>query len=139
MYLAETIFMGLFFCSLGRFFVSPSLVRALVERWDATMNTFLFSHGEHIVTLLDMKNMAGLPLDGEPYDEFIPVHDHLDHVLLLYPKALSVLMKAWQNLEEKGRVTFQKWCDHFYHNSNGPLHPDSNESSTIYTAAFLAL
>ena len=63
---------GAVFCSLGRYTISPSIMRALLERWDPNTNTFLFPWGERTITLLDMHCMAGLPLDGEPYEEFIP-------------------------------------------------------------------
>jgi len=63
---------GAIFCSLGKYFVSPPLIKAMLERWDPHTNTFLFPWGERTITLMDMHKMAGLPLEGDSYDEFIP-------------------------------------------------------------------
>ena len=130
---------GAIFCSLGKYPISPSLVRALLERWDSIANIFVFPRGERTITLLDMKNMAGLPLDGEPYDEFIPSRAHMEPAMLLYPKTLLHLYRAWRKLEDKGKVTFQKWCDYFHCTPGNLLGFDSSEFSNIYTAAFLTL
>ena len=64
---------------------------------------------------------------------------HLDSATLLYPGTLLCLLKVWLSLEDHGKVSFQKWCDHFYNHPRGPLHSDAGECSRIYTAAFLAL
>jgi len=130
---------GAIFCSLGKYPISPSVVRALLERWDSIANTFVFPCGERTITLLDMKNMAGLPLDGEPYDEFIPSRAHMEPAMLLYPKTLLPLYRAWRKLEDRGKVTFQKWCDYFHCTPGNLLGFDSSEFSNIYTAAFLTL
>lgn len=130
---------GAIFCSLGKYSISPSVVRATLERWDYTVNTFVFPFGERTITLLDMQNMAGLPLEGEPYEEFIPPQAHMEPAMLLYPKTLLPLHKAWRKLEHGGKVTFQQWCDHFHYTPENFSGLDSNESSNIYTAAFLAL
>ena len=130
---------GAIFCSLGKYPISPSMVRALLERWDSITNTFVFPHGERTITLLDMKNMAGLPLDGEPYDEFIPSRAHMEPAMLLYPKTLLPLYRAWLKLEDRGKVTFQKWCNYFHCTPGNLSGFDSSEFSNIYTAAFLTL
>ena len=80
---------GAIYCSLGDYSVSPPLLRSLLEKWDPNTNTFLFSCGERTITLLDMHQMAGLPLDGDPYEEFVPPLHELESSLLLYPKFLS--------------------------------------------------
>ncbi|XBI70850.1 hypothetical protein VPH35_065229 [Triticum aestivum] len=89
---------GAIYCSLGDYSVSPSLLRSLLERWDPNTNTFLFSSGERTVTLLDMHQIAGLPLDGEPYEEYVPLADELDPSTLLYPNFLPRLLKIWTKL-----------------------------------------
>ncbi|KAG2549607.1 hypothetical protein PVAP13_9KG230852 [Panicum virgatum] len=120
-------------CSLGKYFISPPLIKATLERWDPHTNTFLFPWGERTITLLDMLKMAGLPLEGDSYDEFFPPSADLDPILLLYPKSSSLLMKIWNQLAENGKVSFQGWCDYFYHS------PDHHEPADLYVAAFLAL
>jgi peptide alpha-N-acetyltransferase len=47
-------------------------LKSLLERWNPDTNTFLFQSGERTVTLLDMNKLAGLSLEGEFYEEFIP-------------------------------------------------------------------
>ncbi|XBI73254.1 hypothetical protein VPH35_067037 [Triticum aestivum] len=91
------------YCSLGDYSVSPSLLRSLLERWDPNTNTFLFSSGERTVTLLDMHQIAGLPLDGEPYEEYVPLADELDPSTLLYPNFLPRLLELWTKLAVGGK------------------------------------
>lgn len=73
---------GAIYCSLGDYSVSPPLLRAFLEHWDPNTNTFLFPCGERTITLLDMNQMAGLPLDVDPYEEFIPPAHEMDPSLL---------------------------------------------------------
>ncbi|XBJ01402.1 hypothetical protein VPH35_021056 [Triticum aestivum] len=94
---------GAIYCSLGDYSVSPSLLRSLLERWDPNTNMFLFSSGKRTVTLLDMHQIAGLPLDGEPYEEYVPLADELDPSTLLYPNFLPRLLKIWTKLAVGGK------------------------------------
>jgi hypothetical protein len=130
---------GAIFCSLGKYKILPSIVKALLERWDSITNTFIFPPGERTITLLDMHKIAGLPLEGEPYDESIPQGYHLSSAMLSYPQTLPTLLKIWRELEDHGRVSFQQWCDYFYHTLSNRPHPGNIESSRLYTAAFLSL
>lgn len=99
---------GAIYCSLGKYSVSPSLLKSLLERWNPQTNTFLFRYGERTITLLDMHWVVGLPLDGEFYEEFIPPQDELESSLLLYPKCLSHLLTVWTDLAAgSNKVSFQ--------------------------------
>ncbi|XP_062205400.1 uncharacterized protein LOC133907382 [Phragmites australis] len=130
---------GAIYCSLGKYSVSPSLLKSLLERWNPQTNTFLFRYGERTITLLDM-HWVGLSLDGEFYEEFIPPQDELESSLLLYTKCLSHLLTIWADLAAgSNKVSFQQWCDYFHNGLGGPFHPNNSESSRLYTAAFLAL
>uniref|UniRef100_J3N1N0 Aminotransferase-like plant mobile domain-containing protein n=1 Tax=Oryza brachyantha TaxID=4533 RepID=J3N1N0_ORYBR len=53
--------------------------------------------------------IAGLPLDGEFYEEFIPPRHEQDPSMLLYPKCLSQLLKVWEELQVGGVVSLQEW------------------------------
>ncbi|XP_044460146.1 uncharacterized protein [Triticum aestivum] len=130
---------GAIYCSLGDYSVSPSLLRSLLERWDPNTNTFLFSSGERTVTLLDMHQIAGLPLDGEPYEEYVPLADELDPSTLLYPNFLPRLLKIWTKLAVGGKVGFKEWCDFFHNSGVNSFATESLEDQCVYTAAFLAI
>lgn len=130
---------GAIYCSLGRYSISPSLFRSFLERWNPDTNTLVFADGERTITLLDMRRLAGLPLDGEFYEEFIPPRHEQDPSLLCYPKCLSHLLRVWDELEGGGEVSFQEWCDYFHNTPRNAPRPDDIESSITYKAAFLAL
>ncbi|KAL6654731.1 hypothetical protein ACP70R_008196 [Stipagrostis hirtigluma subsp. patula] len=130
---------GAIFCSLGKYTISPSLLKVLLERWNPDTNTFLFPMGERTITLLDMQKMAGLPVEGEMYDEFIPHGRHLEPSMLSYPKTLSTLLKTWESLRDGDRVSFEVWCNHFYNSPDILSQSSDGEASRLYTAAFLAL
>jgi len=59
--------------------------------------------------------------------------------MLLYPKTLLPLDRAWRKLKNGGRVTFLQWCDYFHCIIGNLSGFDSSEASPIYTAAFLTL
>lgn len=105
---------GAVYCSLGDYFVSPSLLKSLLEHWDPETNTLLFRFGERTVTLLDMYRMTGLPVDGEFYEEYVPPAHELESSLLLYPNFLKDLLDIWDYLAVGNEVKFQAWCDHFF-------------------------
>ncbi|XP_044360383.1 uncharacterized protein [Triticum aestivum] len=120
---------GAIYCSLGDYFVSPS----------PNTNTFLFLSGERTVTLLDMHQIAGLPLDGEPYEEYVPLADELDPSTLLYPNFLPRLLEIWTKLAMGGKVGFKEWCDFFHNSGVNSFATKSLEDQRVYTAAFLAI
>ncbi|XBJ09209.1 hypothetical protein VPH35_014324 [Triticum aestivum] len=130
---------GAIYCSLGEYSVSPPLLRALLEHWDPNTNTFLFPCGERIMTLLDMNQMAGLPLDGDPYEEFIPPTHELDPSLLLYPSFLPQLLDIWNKLSESGNVGFREWCDYFHNRLNDTFFINSLQDERLYTAAYITI
>jgi hypothetical protein len=55
------------YCSLRGYFISPSILRSLMEKLNHETNNFLFCFEERTVTLLDIYAIRGpvLPLDGE--------------------------------------------------------------------------
>ncbi|CAM0954333.1 unnamed protein product, partial [Alopecurus aequalis] len=129
---------GAIYCSLGEYVVSDQLLRSLLERWDSNTNTFLFPTGERTVTLLDMLLMSGLPLIGDPYEEYIPSVDELSKPI--FPSFFSNLLEEFYQLERKHRsVTFQIWCDHFHNERQLTLSFISRREQHTYVAAFIAL
>uniref|UniRef100_M8CGE8 Aminotransferase-like plant mobile domain-containing protein n=1 Tax=Aegilops tauschii TaxID=37682 RepID=M8CGE8_AEGTA len=100
---------GAIYCSLGDYSISPALLRSLLEKWNPKTNTFVFSCGERTITLLDMYQMASLPLDGDFYEEFIPPEHALDPSLCQFPDFLPDLLSAHDQLAKNngGHVTFQ--------------------------------
>ncbi|XBH75216.1 hypothetical protein VPH35_102013 [Triticum aestivum] len=130
---------GAIYCSLSEYEVSDSLLRSLMERWDPETNTFLFSSGERIVTLLDMLLMSGLPSVGDPYEEYVPSIDDLEPSKLMFPNFLSGLLEEFYRLSrENGSVTFQVWCDHFHNRRECTSSFTSLREQHIYIAAFIA-
>lgn len=83
--------------------------------------------------------MVGLPLDGEPYEEFVPPADELDPTTLLYPNFLPRLLETWTKLVVGGKVGFKEWCDFFHNHEVDSVATKSLEDQRMYTAAFLAI
>lgn len=79
---------GAVYCSLGRYSISPSLLKFLLQTWNPETNTFISVDGERTITLLDMLRIGGLPIDGEFYEEFVPSRSERDPSLLSYPSIL---------------------------------------------------
>ncbi|VAI14843.1 unnamed protein product [Triticum turgidum subsp. durum] len=135
---------GTIYCSLCDYSVSPSLLHSLLERWSPQTNTFMLLCGERTITLLDMLLMAGLPIVGEPYEEYIPSLTKLNPSLLLYPNFLFDLLDMWEVLSTESKHkekfgTFQAWCDYF-HNKRADFSPSASlRKSRMYVAAFVAL
>lgn len=133
---------GAIYCSLCDYTICPALLRSLLEKWSPQTNTFLFNCGERTITLLDMFLMAGLPVAGDPYEEFIHPLRKLNPSLLLFPNFLFDLLDEWDTLStqsEGNLVTFQAWCDHFYNNQADPPSFTSLRAERKYTAAYIAL
>ncbi|CAM0950673.1 unnamed protein product, partial [Alopecurus aequalis] len=131
---------GAIYCSLGEYEVSDQLLRSLLERWDPSTNTFLFASGERTVTLLDMLLLSGLPLIGDPYEEYVPSVDDLELSKPMFPNFFSRLLGEFYQLErEHGSVTFQIWCDHFHNKREHTLSFTSRREQYLYVAAFVAL
>ena len=132
---------GAIYCSLGDYSISPALLRSLLEKWDPKTNTFLFSCGERTITLLDMYQMAGLPLDGDLYEEFIPPEHALDPSLCQFPDFLADLLSAHDHLAKNngGHVTFQVWCDYFHNRRDHSVPFASLREVRLYVAAYIAV
>ncbi|XP_044414643.1 uncharacterized protein [Triticum aestivum] len=132
---------GAIYCSLGDYSISPALLRSLLEKWDPKTNTFLFSCGERTITLLDMYQMAGLPLDGDLYEEFIPPEHALDPSLCQFPDFLADLLSTHDHLAKNngGHVTFQVWCDYFHNRRDHSVPYASLREVRLYVAAYIAV
>ncbi|KAI5006676.1 hypothetical protein ZWY2020_033919 [Hordeum vulgare] len=130
---------GAIYCSLGEYSIFPPLLRSLLQKWDPDTNTFLFACGERTITLLDMNRLAGLPLDGEPYEEFVPPSHEVEPSLLMYPNFLCRLFDVWNQLSEAGHVGFQEWCDFFHNRLDDTFFIKNLEDGRLYTAAFIAI
>uniref|UniRef100_A0ACD5U7V5 Uncharacterized protein n=1 Tax=Avena sativa TaxID=4498 RepID=A0ACD5U7V5_AVESA len=131
---------GAIYCSLCDYTASPPLLQSLLEKWSPQTNNFLFSHGEYTITLLDMLLMAGLPIDGDPYEEYIPPLKELNASSLLFPNFYFTLLEIWEELSSKhrdGLVPFRDWCDYFHNNRPEPLTFDSLRDGRLYLAAFI--
>ncbi|CAM0883038.1 unnamed protein product [Alopecurus aequalis] len=86
-----------------------------------------------------MHNVSGLPLDGDPYEEYVPPSHEVDPSLLLYPNFLCRLFDIWNKLSEGGHVGFQEWCDFFHNRLDDTFFIKNLQDGRLYTAAFIAL
>jgi hypothetical protein len=131
---------GAIYCSLGQYEVSPSLLQSLLERWNPNTNTFIFPSGERTVTLLDMLLMSGLPVVGDPYEEYVPSVNDLKPSKLIFPNFLCDMLEIFYELsrKNKNRVTFQIWCDYFHNNREHTSSFESLREQHMYVAAFIA-
>ncbi|GKV14738.1 hypothetical protein SLEP1_g25562 [Rubroshorea leprosula] len=96
-----------------------SMLRALIEVWSPSTNTFLTSVGEVGISLLKMRDIFGLSIRGAYYEEVIPSYKELTEDL---PPYCLLLFKAFTTIvqrENSERVTYADWLD-FWSNRNPP-------------------
>ena len=83
--------------------------------------------------------MSGLPLVGDPYEEYVPSIDDLEPSKLMFPNFLSDLLEEFYQLSrENGSATFQVWCDHFHNKRERTSSFTSLREQHMYVAAFIA-
>jgi hypothetical protein len=84
--------------------------------------------------------MPGLPLVGDPYEEYVLSVDDLEPSKLMFPNFLSDLLGEFYKLSKDngGHVTFQVWCDHFHNQREDTSSFTSLKEQHIYVAAFIA-
>jgi len=93
------------FLSMFKYDMNTTLLQAFVERWNYSTNTLLTGEKEMSITLWDLRQLTGLPIQGLPYDEYVPLSKNSSvwHVCAVY----DLLAK------DKPGVSCQDWARHF--------------------------
>ncbi|KAH7861992.1 hypothetical protein Vadar_033477 [Vaccinium darrowii] len=99
-----------------------NVIKAFIELWSPLTNTLHHGGGEMSISLHDLKVIAGLPIFGIPYEEFLPTNEQLlkeqgqetpnaiiSELLLLHTQ-MCMHLKA-------STVTWSQWIDFFYRGS----------------------
>ncbi|KAM2234974.1 hypothetical protein ACFXTI_013174 [Malus domestica] len=60
------------YASLFSYDCHPSILRAFFEHWCSTTNTLHTAQGEMLISLRDLHNIGGLPIQGKFYNEVVP-------------------------------------------------------------------
>ncbi|KAH7668839.1 Protein-serine/threonine phosphatase protein [Dioscorea alata] len=116
--LSEVELVGGIVASVGHYDFDVNFYKALMELWCPETNTFHFLHGEVGISLWDIKELGGLPIIGDIYDEVIPPNDIIcrRHDPELY--VLKNLFDIFQWLSKRSAdqdLYFEDWVEFFYH------------------------
>ena len=105
--------------SLFSYTTSLPILRALIERWNYVTNTFFFPDRELSPNLLEIEALTGLPIIGEPYEEYRPrdvsVFARRDGEFL-QPLHLREVFQEYIYLSDRvrgGGVPLKRWVEHF--------------------------
>ena len=91
------------FLSFFEYRPCSSLLRAFVERWNYSTNTAFLGDREMTPTLSEIRQLAGFPISGLPYDEFIP----RDSDMTSLPFPLREVFGVYERLRDaRGRVSW---------------------------------
>nr|CAD1836376.1 unnamed protein product [Ananas comosus var. bracteatus] len=86
--LVQAEILGAIIAFKGKYDKNPKLFKGLVELWCSETNTFHLPYGEVGISLWDIKELGGLSIIGEMYDEFVPSNSELKN----YPWVLVNLL-----------------------------------------------
>ena len=134
------------FLSLFRYTTSSPILRALVERWNYTTNTFFFPDRELSPNLLEIEALTGLPILGEPYEEYRPRDSFIfarEDGKYVRPTHFREVFQEYAQLStrcsDRG-VSLREWVKHFTNKLTGkttasyasPLDPLGDSTGFIY-------
>ncbi|XP_020081335.1 uncharacterized protein LOC109704984 [Ananas comosus] len=137
--------------SRGKYSKNINIIKALVELWCSETNTFHLPYGEVGISLWEIKELSGLPIIGDMYDEYIPPNYEL-YNKNNYPNCVRELFDVYQWLMARSsnkRVRYDLWVNFFYTSckklnrsksrniSNRELAPSYTEDTT--RAAYISL
>nr|CAD1826067.1 unnamed protein product [Ananas comosus var. bracteatus] len=111
--LVQADILGAVIAFKGKYDKNPKLFKGLVELWCSETNTFHLLYGEVGISLWDIKELGGLSVFGEMYDEFIPNNSELKN----YPCNLRQLLNVYEwlvNRRPGKAVYYNHWVDFWY-------------------------
>ncbi|OAY77718.1 hypothetical protein ACMD2_26782, partial [Ananas comosus] len=81
--------------SRGKYSKNINIIKALVELWCSETNTFHLPYGEVGISLWEIRELSGLPIIGDMYDEYIPPNSEL-YNKNNYPNCVRELFDVYQ-------------------------------------------
>nr|CAD1839818.1 unnamed protein product [Ananas comosus var. bracteatus] len=82
--LVQAEILGAIIAFKGKYDKNPKLFKGLVELWCSETNTFHLPYGEVGISLWDIKELGGLSIIGEMYDEFVPSNSELKNYRVIF-------------------------------------------------------
>ncbi|KAL2503501.1 PMD domain-containing protein [Abeliophyllum distichum] len=91
-----------------------SVYRALCEVWCPDTNTFITTNGEIGISLWDIREITGLSIRGDYYEEVVPSLSELSNLL---PQSCLYLFKAYSLIVDKkktDRIRHADWIEFWF-------------------------
>jgi hypothetical protein len=114
------------FLSLFEYRLDISFFQSLVERWSYISNTAILEDRELTISPMEFHRLSGLPVFGDPYDEYVPRDEDLmrdssgdcHH----YSLPLRRVFGIYSALSSSGGVSFSAWICFFTDRVQRPCH-----------------
>lgn len=87
--------------------------RAFCELWGPLTNTLHHGGGEMGISLNDLKQIGGLPILGEAYEEFLPPNEQMSKFPDTVSELLRLLADLCKHLKVR-EVSWRSWLAYFY-------------------------
>ena len=114
------------FLSLFEYRLDISFFQSLVDRWSYISNTAILEDRELTISPMEFHRLSGLPVFGDPYDEYLPRGEDLTRDLPggshHYSISLRRVLGIYSTLSSSGGVTFSVWIRHFTDRVQRPCH-----------------
>ena len=105
----------------GFFPRDPTILRGFLNYWSSVTNSFHLPQGEMSITLWDLKMMAGLPICGGYYHEYIPSDEELSGFKregdrkAYHSEACLELFNELQQFDCITKIHYEDWSVYFSH------------------------
>ncbi|KNA04129.1 hypothetical protein SOVF_202510, partial [Spinacia oleracea] len=136
--LGSTHILDVVYASLYLYKCNSPVMQAFCDSWCPTTNTLHTSVGEMSISLWNIYDLGGLPVNGIFYDEVVPSAIELegsdDADSLYLPYSCKYLFTALQHLSEKhrvGTITFETWCRFWFCGSSRYFLASGNKKSVL--------
>ncbi|KAL2505475.1 PMD domain-containing protein [Abeliophyllum distichum] len=103
-----------------------SVYRALCEVWCPDTNTFITTNGEIGISLWDIREITGLSIRGDYYEEVVPSLSELSNSL---PQSCLYLFKAYSLIVDKkkiDRIRHADWIEFWFQEDDCVLNSRKN-------------
>lgn len=98
----------LFWLQQRRFCRCGDTIAAFMQFWSPVTNSFHLPCGEMSISFLDLRILRGLPIQGEPVDEYTPTN--AEFALMDLPRRL---FDIWSRVTIHGKCDYSYWAHLF--------------------------
>ena len=99
----------------------PWVYKGFLNHWSSITNTFHLPYGEMSISLWDLNRIAGLPIRGRIYDEWVPSDEELSRKKkgvsegFFSPACYELFAELPQFWALKDKLPFEDWLVYFSH------------------------